>query len=166
MTDISRYSCIAIYIEDIWCKVLFNASFKQCLNQAWWGPFQCAGDKKKQATSWDRKTNHETSRDKKKSVNLLVPKKSRNLSGQKKITQPLGTTKNHSTSWAKKCPKNSNLSHNQNSGNRHRSPWSCFGFLAALSSSRRVNVRPSVGPSVGPSADVCEKVTFRVSKGN
>ena len=24
-----------------------------------------------------------------------------------------------------KCPKNQNLSHNQNSGDWHRSPWSC-----------------------------------------
>ena len=60
----------------------------------------------------------------KKSLNISVPKKSRNLSGQKKITQPIGTTKNHATSWGKKCPKNSNLSHNQTSGDRHRSPWS------------------------------------------
>ena len=61
----------------------------------------------------------------KKSLNLSVPKKSRNLSGQKKNTQPIGTTKNQATSWGKKCPKNSNLSHNQTSGDRHRSPWSC-----------------------------------------
>ena len=59
----------------------------------------------------------------KKSLNLLVQTKSRNLSGQK-IMQPLGTTKNHATSWGKKCPENSNLSHNQNPGDQHRSPWS------------------------------------------
>ena len=39
-------------------------------------------------------------------------------------------------------------------------------FLAALSSSRRVVVCWSVGLSVRPSADVCENVTFRVSKGS
>ena len=51
-------------------------------------------------------------------------------------------------------------------------------FLAAQSSSRSLVVRlsvgpsvgrsvgPSVGPSVGQSGYVCEKVTFRVSKGN
>ena len=38
-----------------------------------------------------------------------------------------------------------------------------LGFLAALSSSRSIVVGPSVRPSV---RDVCEKVTFRVSKGN
>ena len=27
-----------------------------------------------------------------------------------------------------KMPKNPNLSHNQNPGDRHRSPWSCFFF--------------------------------------
>ena len=36
-------------------------------------------------------------------------------------------------------------------------------FLAALSSSRSLVVGPSVGPSV---RHVCEKVTFRVSKGS
>ena len=48
--------------------------------------------------------------------------------------QPLGEKnhatswykKNHTTSWDKKCTKNSNLSHKQNSGDRHRSPWSCL----------------------------------------
>ena len=43
-------------------------------------------------------------------------------------------------------------------------------FLAALSSFRSLVVCPLVGPSVrrsvGRSTDVCEKVTFRVSKGN
>ena len=39
-------------------------------------------------------------------------------------------------------------------------------FLAALSSPRILVVCPLVGWSVGPSNDVCEKVTFRVSKGN
>ena len=80
-------------------------------------------------------------------------KKSCNLSGQKKITQPLRTKKitqpigtkksshlsgqkNHATSWykkkitqplgTKKYPKNSNLSHKHNPGDRHRSPWSCI----------------------------------------
>ena len=75
------------------------------------------------------------------------------LGTEKKIMQPLGTKnhstsrnqknhatsqdkKNHATSWNKqkitqpfgtqKCPKNPNLSHNQNPGDRHRSPWSCF----------------------------------------
>ena len=43
----------------------------------------------------------------------------------KKITQPIGKTKNQTTSWGGKGPKNSNLSHNQTSGDRHRSPWSC-----------------------------------------
>ena len=41
-----------------------------------------------------------------------------------------------------------------------------FLFLAALSSSRTTVVGPSVRRSVGRSTDVCEKVTFRVSKGN
>ena len=54
-------------------------------------------DKKNHATSWD-----------KKSHNLLILKK------------------NHTTSWDKKCPKSSNLSHKQNPGDRHRSPWSCY----------------------------------------
>ena len=40
--------------------------------------------------------------------------------------QPIGKTKNHTTSWGGKCPKNSNISHNQTSGDRYRSPWSCF----------------------------------------
>ena len=44
---------------------------------------------------------------------------------------------------------------------------SCHIFLAALSSSISLVVCPSVGPSVGPSlSDVCEKVTFTLSKGN
>ena len=52
----------------------------------------------------EKKTNHATSWDKKKSLNLSVPKKSRNLSGQK-IMQPIGTTKNHATSWGKNVLK-------------------------------------------------------------
>ena len=43
----------------------------------------------------------------------------------KKITQPL-TTKNTQTLGTKKCPTNSNLSHKQTPGDRHRSPWSCL----------------------------------------
>ena len=39
----------------------------------------------------------------------------------------------------------------------------CHIFLAALSSSTSLVVGPLVGLSVG---DVCEKVSFRVSKGN
>ena len=39
---------------------------------------------------------------------------------------------------------------------------SVFSCPEQLSKSSRL----SVGRSVGPSADVCEKVTFRVSKGN
>ena len=38
-----------------------------------------------------------------------------------------------------------------------------YQFLAALSISRSLVVRPLVGPSV---CDICEKATFRVSKGN
>ena len=30
-----------------------------------------------------------------------------------------------------KCPKNPNLSHNKNPGDRHRSPWSCV-FLVYM----------------------------------
>jgi hypothetical protein len=41
--------------------------------------------------------------------------------------------------------------------------WMIGWFLAALSSSRSLVVRPSVGWSVG---NLCEKVTFRVSNGN
>ena len=41
----------------------------------------------------------------------------------KKITQPLGTEKKpHNLLGQKKCPKNSNLIHKQNPGDRHRSP--------------------------------------------
>ena len=93
------------------------------------GKFQVivsAGMAKKNATSQDRKKN--------KSCNLLgqkshstsqYQKESRNLSGQKKSRNLLVHQQNHATSWGKKCPKNSNLSHNQTSGDRHRSPWSC-----------------------------------------
>ena len=62
----------------------------------------------------------------KKVTQPLSTKKITQALRTKKITQPIGTTKNHATSWGKKCPKNPNLSHNQTSGDRHRSPWSCF----------------------------------------
>ena len=51
---------------------------------------------KKRNFSGQKKTNHATSRDKKKSLNLSVPKKSRNLSGQK----------NHATYWYNKKSRN------------------------------------------------------------
>ena len=70
--------------------------------------------------------NHATSRVKKKSLNLLGPTKSRNLLGQKKLRNLLVQKKITQTSWDKNGPKNSNLSHNQNPGDRHRSPWSCL----------------------------------------
>ena len=63
----------------------------------------------------------------KKITQPLVTKISRNLSGQKKITQSLGTEQKITQPLeTQKYPKNPNLSHNQNPGDRHRSPWSCY----------------------------------------
>ena len=56
----------------------------------------------------------------KKSRNLSGQTKSRNLLVRQKITQPLG---------GKFFSQNSNLSHNQNPGYWHGSPWSCFEII-------------------------------------
>ena len=86
-----------------------------------------------------RQKNHATSKHKKIAQTLRAKKITQPL-GTKKIMQPLGTKKscnllvqkNHTTSWDQKGPKNSNLSHNQNQGDRHGSPWSCCSKMFCL----------------------------------
>ena len=57
------------------------------------------------------------------------------MSPKLKCHQNLNITKKNATktemSQNLKCPKNPNLSHNQNPGDRHRSPWSCFNEFTA-----------------------------------